>query len=73
MRVITETALTPQPLLFWKKRETPKKTRVFLFAETLESLQKEGKTDKKIRAETKKTIKINKDSRVRGIVPLFSA
>ena len=42
--------LTLQTLLFWKKQGfSPKKARVFLFAEPLKSLEKEGKTQEKAR------------------------
>ena len=42
--------LTLQTLLFWKKQGFfPKKARVFLFAEPLKSLEKEGKTKEKAR------------------------
>ena len=42
--------LTLQSLLFWKKQGfSPKKARVFLFAEPLKSLEKRGKTHKKAR------------------------
>ena len=41
-------SLTLQTLLFWKKQGSfPKKARVFLFAEPLKSLEKEGKTQEK--------------------------
>ena len=44
------TTLTLQTLLFWKKQGFfPKKARVFLFAEPLKSLEKEGKTQEKAR------------------------
>ena len=43
-------SLTLQPLLFWKRaRESPKKARVFLFAEPPKSLEKKGRTHKKAR------------------------
>ena len=42
--------LTLQSLLFWKKQGfSPKKARVFLFAEPLKSFEKRGKTHKKAR------------------------
>ena len=45
-----QTTLTLQTLLFWKKQGFfPKKARVFLFAEPLKSLEKEGKTQEKAR------------------------
>ena len=47
---VTKSALTLQPLLFWKNaRETPKKARVFSLHGTPKSLEKKGKTHKKAR------------------------
>ena len=47
---LSSSTLTLQPLLFWQKQGfSPKKARVFLFAEPLKSLEKEGKTHKKAR------------------------
>ena len=64
--------LTLQALLFWKKQGfSPKKARVFLFAEPLKSLEKEGKTHKKSKENRKmkkaRKSKKSKDWRVRVI------
>ena len=45
---------SPTLAFFLKKRETPKRTRVFLFAEPLKSLEKKGKTHKESKGNRKK-------------------
>ena len=67
-------ALTLQPLLFWKKSKgnPEKKTRVFLFAETLKSLEKKGKTHQKSK-ENRKTCLPRGKKKVAGqfLVPVL--
>ena len=65
------TTLTLQSLLFWRKKSkgfSPKKARVFLFAEPLKSLEKKGKRTKKARkiGKRKKNKEIEKKQGLEG-------